>query len=378
MKKIRVGMIGCGNISTAYCRGAANSNLIELVACADLNHEAAVEKANEFGLEALDVDGLLARDDIEIVINITVPLAHAVVSHRILDAGKHVYSEKPLADQVADARPMLAAAASKGLRIGCAPDTFLGGAHQACRHAIDAGIIGKITGGSAAVLNHGMEDWHPNPAFFFQRGGGPLLDLGPYYITQLVNLIGPIRAVSAIASKAYTKRTVGSGARAGESFDVNVPTTVNGALLFENGANVAISASWDCWQHQRAPLEIYGSEGSMLVPDPNFFGGSPQTSKQGGAFTGLPIDGMPFGTPNREDGDGTPVADYRIIGLIDMAAAIAQGRPHRANGGLALHVLEVLEALESAAKTGQQVTIESSCARPEPLPAGRDETVFLQ
>lgn len=262
------------------------------------------------------------------------------------------------------------------MRVGCAPDTFLGAAHQACRRAVDSGRVGRPIAGAVAVLSHGMEHWHPSPEFFFKPGGGPILDVGPYYVTQLVNLLGPVARVTAQASMARPRRTVTSEPNAGQVIEVEVPTTVNGVLSFASGANVAVSASWDVWKHRRLPFEIYGTEGSMLVPDPNFFGGEPQVTARGGDWQTLDITGHPFGIPNRTLRSGLEVADYRIIGLLDMVAALRQGRPHRAAGELALHVLEVLEAFERSSLEGRHVTIETPCARPDPLPLGTGEQVF--
>jgi predicted dehydrogenase len=373
-----IGIIGCGNISDAYLKGAARSQLIEVKSCADLNAEAARAKAGEYGIEAVPVDRLLGDSDIEIVINLTVPLAHGPVSRQIITAGKHVYSEKPLAARFTEAQALMLAAAGRGVHVGCAPDTFLGAAHQACRRAIDAGGIGRPVAGAAAVLSHGMEHWHPNPEFFFKRGGGPILDVGPYYITQLVNLLGPVARVTAQASLVSPNRTVTSAPRSGQVIAVEVPTTVNGVLSFASGANVALSASWDVWKHRRLPFEIYGAEGSMLMPDPNFFGGEPLITERDSDWQALDISAHPFGIPNRTLRSGAQVADYRIIGLLDMAAALRQGRAHRANGDLALHVLEVLDAFERSSVEGHHIMIETPCERPEPLPLGADDEVFLQ
>jgi predicted dehydrogenase len=377
MEPTTIGIIGCGNISDAYLNGAARSALIGVKACADLMPEVAQAKAAEHGVQALAVDALLADPEIEIVINLTVPLAHAGVSRQIVDAGKHVYSEKPLAARFDDARALARAAAGRGVRVGCAPDTFLGAAHQACRLAIDAGRIGRPVAGAAAVLSHGMESWHPNPEFFFKRGGGPILDVGPYYVTQLVNLLGPVDRVAAQASTGSPTRTVTSAPRSGQVIEVEVSTTVNGVLSFANGANVVLSASWDIWKHRRLPFEIYGTEGSMLAPDPNFFGGEPMITERDGDWQPLDISRHPFGVPNRALRSGAKVADYRIIGLLDMAAAIRRGRPHRANGDLALHVLEVLEAFERSSVEGRHVVIDTPCERPAPLPLGSGDEVFL-
>ncbi len=377
-KRTTVGIIGCGNISDAYLKGAARSDLIEVKAVADIDADAAMAKASAYGGDAMPVDDLLADEDIEIVINLTVPLAHADVSLLIISAGKHVYSEKPLAATLDDGRAVMTAAEAAGVRVGSAPDTFLGAGHQACRQAIDHDRIGKVVGAAATFLSHGMEHWHPNPTFFFKPGGGPVLDMAPYYLTALINIIGPIEKATSIASRGNNSRTVSSeGPMTGKSIEVEVPTTVNAALSFTNGANVTLTTSWDVWQSERLPFEIYGSEGTMLVPDPNFFGGTPQISNGKGDWHTLDIDAFAYGTPNRKDGKGRDVADHRIIGLLDMAAAIRKGRPHRASGAMALHVLEVMEALLRSSEESRHIAIESRPERPAPLPEGDGEQIFL-
>jgi predicted dehydrogenase len=378
MEPTVIGIIGCGNISDAYLKGAARSQLVRVKSCADLLPDVAQAKARDYGIAAVAVDALLGDPEIEIVINLTVPLAHGPVSRQIITAGKHVYSEKPLAARFSEGQALMLAAAGRGVQVGCAPDTFLGAAHQACRRAIDAGRIGRPVAGAASVLSHGMEHWHPNPEFFFKRGGGPIHDIGPYYVTQLVNLLGPVTRVAAQASTASATRTVTSEPRRGQKIEVEVPTTVNGVLSFASGANVALSASWDVWKHRRLPFEIYGTDGSMLAPDPNFFGGEPQITARDSDWQLLDISAHPFGIPNRTLRTGALVADYRIIGLLDMAAALRQGRTHRANGDLALHVLEVLDAFERSSVEGRHVMIETPCERPEPLPLGAGDEVFHQ
>jgi predicted dehydrogenase len=377
MARIDIGIIGCGNISHSYLKGAARSELVRVRAVADVRMEAAHQKASEYGVQALTVDQLLADPDIQIIINLTVPLAHAPVSLQIIDAAKHVYSEKPLVTRHAEAEALMLAAAAKGVRVGCAPDTFLGAAHQACRRAIDAGRIGRPIAGTAFFATHGMEHWHPNPEFFFKRGGGPMLDIGPYYVTQLVNLFGPVTRVAAQTTMGSATRTVTSDPLKGSIIEVEVPTTINGVLSFANGASVTVTTSWDVWKHTRVPFEIYGSEGSMLVPDPNFFGGEPMVTERDGDWTPLDISAHPFGKPNRRLNSGTEVADYRIIGLLDMAAAVRANRRHRTSGELAMHVLEVLDAFERSSIEGRHVMIESPCERPEPLPLGNGEEVFM-
>jgi len=377
MSKTVIGLIGCGNISDAYLRGAARSNAIRVKACSDLRPEAAQAKAAEYGVSAMPVQQLLADPEISIVVNLTVPMTHAAVSQQILNAGKHAYSEKPLAANFADGAGLMELSRARNLRVGCAPDTFLGASHQACRRLIDSGAIGVPVGGSAVVMSHGMESWHPNPEFFFKQGGGPILDVGPYYITQLVNLLGPVRRAVALGTIGNATRTVTSEPLKGSTIDVEVLTTVNGVLEFANGANISLSASWDVWKHNRAsPIEIYGTEGTLLGVDPNFFGNVPRVCKPNGDWQDVAIGAHPFGIPNREMRNGTMQADYRSVGLVDMAMAIRQGRPHRASGDLALHVLEVLEALEVSSRSGQFASIRSRCDRPEPVPLGSDESVF--
>lgn len=378
MDQVAIGIIGCGNISDSYFKGAARSRLVTIKSCADIRHEAAVEKAETYDTIAVSVDDLLADPTIEIVINLTVPLAHASVGRQVLNANKHVYSEKPLAARLADAEALVALAETKGLRVGSAPDTFMGGAHQAARRAIDDGLIGQPVAGAAAVLSHGMEHWHPNPGFFFKPGGGPVLDIGPYYVTQLVNLLGPVARVSAVATRGLPVRTVTSEPLSGSIIEVEVATTVNGVLEFAGGANVALTASWDVWKHTRLPLEIYGTQGSLLAPDPNFFGGEVKVSRGDSDWEPVDIDAFPFGAPNRPDMKDKMVADYRMVGLLDMAVGIRTGRPHRASGALALHVLEVMEGLQTASDTGRHVVIETRPERPAPVPLGTGEDALLQ
>jgi predicted dehydrogenase len=373
---IDLGIIGCGNISHSYLKGAARSQQVRVKCVTDLRMEAAEERAAEYGVQAVTMNQLLDDSDIQIVINLTVPLAHASISHQIVEAGKHVYSEKPLVTRYAEGQSLMRAALAKGVRIGCAPDTFMGAGHQACRHAIDAGRIGRPIAGNAFFATHGMEHWHPNPEFFFKQGGGPTLDIGPYYLTQLVNLLGPVARVAAQATMGSPTRTVSSQPLKGSIIEVEVPTTVNGVLSFAEGASLTITASWDVWKHRRLPFEIYGTEGSMLGPDPNFFGGEPMVAERGGEWLPLDISGHPFGKPNRYTSDGTHLADYRIIGLLDMAAGLRNHRPHRASGELAMHVLEVLEAFERSSNEGRYVEIQTPCERPAPVPLGEGEEVF--
>src|SRR6056297_1018065 len=256
MEKLGVGIIGCGNISAAYLRLGPLFKALDMRAVADINTEAATARAEEFGVRALSVEDLLAASDIDVVVNLTIPAAHYEVSTAVLEAGKHSYSEKPLVLTLDEGERLRALAEAKGLRIGSAPDTFLGGAHQLARQAIDEGRIGGIVGGTAHVMSHGMESWHPNPDFFFQPGAGPVLDVGPYYVTNLVQLLGPVRRVTALASTPSPTRIIGSGAREGEQVPVNTPTTIHGVLEFANGAIVTLGASWDVWSHGHHNMEL--------------------------------------------------------------------------------------------------------------------------
>lgn len=366
MKIYGIGVIGCGNISAAYMKLAPMFKGIEMRACADVNMDAAKARAEEFGLRACSVEDLLAADDIDIVVNLTVPAAHYDVSRRILKAGKHSYSEKPFVLTLEEGESLRALAAEKGLRVGSAPDTFLGGAHQLARAVIDEGKAGQIVGGTCHVLSFGMEHWHPNPDFFFQPGGGPVLDLGPYYITNLVQLIGPVTAVTAMTGKGRATRTISNGPRNGENIPVDTPTNTHAILEFANGALVTLGASWDVKAHRHPNMELYGLDASVYVPDPNFFGGDVQLANPDGAETVAERD-HPFGVNNIEDGRGTPRANYRCAGLADMAAAIDAGRPHRCSQELATHVVEVMTAILEAGETRAWVQMTTTCDRPQAL-----------
>ncbi len=377
MQPVTVGVIGCGVISDVYLKGAPRSAYIKVKSVADMRSEAAAAKAAEHGvIAATSPEVLLADPDISIVINLTVPLAHATVNRAIVAAGKHVYAEKPLCASFAEAKELLALAAKAGVRVGGAPDTFMGASHQAGRRAIDEGRIGKVIAGAATALNHGMEHWHPNPDFFFIKGGGPVLDLGPYYVTDLVQLLGPVDRVTAETTIGNPVRTITSQPRAGEKLKVEIETTATALLSFVSGATIALTASWDVWKNKRLPFELYGVDGSLLVPDPNFFGGTPEISEKGADWAALDITVHPFHAVNRTLRDGREVADYRIIGLLDMAAAIQQNRPHRASGQLSTHVLEVLEAIGTAGTEKRWVDLTTTCERPAAVPLGAGEEVF--
>ncbi|MGJ8610595.1 MAG: Gfo/Idh/MocA family protein [Octadecabacter sp.] len=367
MKTFGVGIIGCGHISASYLQLSALFTGIEMRAVADLNLETAQARATEFSVRADTIDALLAADDIDIIINLTIPAAHFSVTKQILEAGKHAYSEKPYVLTLAEGEALRALASEKGLRVGSAPDTFLGGSHQLARAAIDENMVGTIIGGTCHVMSRGMEAWHANPDFFFQAGGGPVLDLGPYYITNLVQLIGPVKSVSAMASASFETRTIGIGPRKGEAVPVETPTNIHAVLEFHNGALVTLGASWDVCAHRHENMELYGSDGSIYLPDPNFFGGDVKLAKREGEPTEISPRDHPFGVTNATDGEGIDRANYRCAGLADMAASIAAGRPHRCSLELATHVVEVMTAILQSAEGRKWVDMTTTCDRPDAL-----------
>lgn len=355
MRRVGIGVIGCGNISGAYLNGARTFPVLDIRGLADAVPAVAEAKAAEFGLRAVAIEALLDDPEIEIILNLTIPKAHVEVGLMALEAGKHVYSEKPLGIRCDEGRTVLARARQKGLRVGCAPDTFFGGAHQRCRHIVDDGTLGTIVGGTAFFMCPGHERWHPNPAFYYQPGGGPMLDMGPYYITDLINLLGPVKSILGSATKAQERRPILSEPLRGQFIEVEVATHVAGIMEFACGAVVQIATSFDVAGHKHLPLEIYGSDATLIVPDPNRFGGQIQILPKGGEWADVATD-MPYADAN-----------HRGIGLADMALALRDGRPHRASGELALHVLEVIEAFEKSAAAGRRIVIESSATRPAPL-----------
>ncbi len=364
-KKLGVGIVGCGNISAAYFSLSKMFKGMEVRACSDLDAKLAKARAKEFGVRADTTQNLLAADDIDIIVNLTIPAAHYEVSKTAIDAGKHVYSEKPFVLSVKEGLDLKKRADRKGLRIGSAPDTFLGGAHQLARKIVDSGAVGRITSGTAFVMSHGMEHWHPNPDFFFQPGAGPVLDIGPYYVTNLIQLIGPVKRVAAFSSTPTAERTITSKPRYGQKVKVNTPTTIHSVLEFENGAVVTLNASWDVWSHGHSPMELYGEQGTLLVPDPNFFGGEVRQAKPGKAAKPQSWK-HPFGIPNQKHANGA-MANYRTSGLSDMALAIMAGRPHRCSLELALHAVEVMTGVLQAGETGKVITMKTSCERPQAL-----------
>ncbi len=373
---MRLGLIGCGNISDIYLINAARFRDIRFVACADINADAASRQGEKYAIEARTVKRLLASDDVDIVVNLTVPAVHAEVSLKAIDAGKHVYSEKPLATTVADGKVLIAHAKAKRLRVGCAPDTVLGASIQEARRLIDAGAIGKPLSGLAAVLSHGMEHWHPNPTFFFKPGGGPVFDMGPYYIATLVTLLGPIISIQASGKISFVRRVVTTpgSAMLGKSIKVETLTDVHAVLEFKSGARVTFLASWDVWRHGVAPMELHGETASLRVPDPNWMGGDLAIAEERKDWADISTASRSFGAANWPK-DKPAHANYRGLGIAEMARAIKDKRPHRANGDLALHVLHVMAGILEAADKGRRVTIRHSLERPAHL--GEEEAKGL-
>jgi predicted dehydrogenase len=354
-----IGIVGTGVISGTYLDHLAKLPGVQVVAVADLDVSRAQAIADKFpGIRALSSDGLMTDPDVDIVLNLTIPAAHAPVHRAALQAGKHVYGEKPLAVDRAEAEPLLKLAAASDLRIGCAPDTVLGTGTQTARALLDRGDIGVPTAATASFVTPGHELWHPAPEFYYQAGGGPLLDMGPYYVTSLVTLLGPVRRVTGRAGRAHDQRNVHTGPRAGQSFGVDVPTHVTGVLEHESGALTTVLMSFDVWAARLPRIEIYGTEGSLSVPDPNAFDGTVEiVTATNRDWTEVPVAGGYAGAG-------------RGVGVADMARAIRLGEPHRADGALAYHVLDVLESLLEAAAQDQPVDVASTVERPAAVPLG--------
>lgn len=358
-KPMNIGIVGCGNISDTYFDSAQKSDLVNVAACADLNIEVAEAKAKKYHSRAVSLDEIFKDPNIEMIVNLTIPKAHAEVDIRALKSGKHVYSEKPFALNLDDAKDVMDLAKEKGLRVGCAPDTFLGGGHQTCRKLVDDGKVGKILSGNVCFAGRGHEYWHPNPFFYYDVGGGPMLDMGPYYITVLVNLLGPVELVSALTEKPFENRVVHSQEYKGESIPVRTPTHYAGILKFHSGCIVNVIMSFDVQNHHIPNVELYGTEASIVVPNPNSFSDSIQIfDKNDREWLGVEL---------------SYAVNERMYGVIDMASAIRNDRPHRSSGDLAYHVLEVMLAFEESSNIGRQVKIKSTVDTPKALPEGLAE-----
>ncbi|AYG62017.1 Gfo/Idh/MocA family protein [Rhizobium jaguaris] len=374
--RLGIGIIGCGNISMTYLRNAALFAGIELRACADIAADIAAFRAREYGIRTVSVDQLLADPEVDLVLNLTVPAVHFDVTMSALSAGKHVFTEKPLATSAAEGRTLVAEAKSRGLLLGSAPDTFLGAAGRRARRLMEEGSIGRPVSGTAFMMGRGMEHWHPNPQFYYQPGGGPIFDMGPYYLTMLVNLLGPVVRVMAMATKGQNERLItAEGPFKNTTFKVGTPTNVLSLLEFQSGATVNFGASWDVFRHSNHPIELHGTEGSLRLPDPDTFGGTVSLSERGAEWRDFESDdelygkrNWPFAAPDR--------ANYRMLGVADLARALEENRPPRASGELALHVLEIMEAILASGESGQSVGVRESLT-PPPLLGEEEARSFL-
>ncbi|MNO16878.1 1,5-anhydro-D-fructose reductase [compost metagenome] len=350
MTKMKMGMIGCGNISPAYLNYLSNSEVVEIYALADLLPEKAHERAEEFAIEnVFTVEEMLECKEIGLILNLTIPSSHAAINFAILDHGKHVYVEKPLSITLEEAKLTLQLAESRHLRVGCAPDTFLGAGIETCRHVIEQGLIGQPVAATAFMMGSGPERWHPNPDFFYAAGGGPMFDMGPYYLTALVQLLGPIRRISGSVGSSVPERVVQSGPRAGAVIQVNTPTHYSGNLDFSSGAIGTLVTSFDISGGSTLPwIEIYGTKGTLLVPDPNTFDGDVKIRRHGSEEWEM-IQPIFNGGPNE-----------RGRGIEDMVRAISEGREHRASGLIAYHVLEAMHAFESSSREGRHIELSTT------------------
>lgn len=353
---LRIGMIGAGNISGQYLAVIDRLPILDLSAVADLDHDRATAVADQYGAKVLTVDELVHSDDVDIVLNLTIPAAHAEVALQAIAAGKPVYGEKPLAATLDDGIKIIEAARAAGVRVGSAPDTVLGTGIQTARKAVDDGLIGSPIAATATMVTPGHERWHPNPDFYYQPGGGPMLDMGPYYVSALITILGPVSRVIAAASHTRPTRTIGSGPRAGETIDVGVDTHITGVLVHESGVLSTLVMSFDAAASKASNIEVHGSDGSLIVPDPNVFDGDVSVHPVGGEWTPVPVS-----AGYRDAGRGYGIADL---------AATPPGQQHRASGELALHVLDVMLSFHRSAEEGVAVEVTNRCERPTAVPLG--------
>ncbi len=375
MTSLKVGLIGCGRISDIYLQNCLQFDELDVVACASLDLDESRAKAQHYGIPvACTPDEIFADDNIDCVLNLTIPAAHADISLRALEAGKHVYSEKPFVTGLEDGEAILSLAEEKGLLVGNAPDTFLGGRWQTCRKLLDAGTIGRPTGVAAFVGTHGVERHNPNPDFYYQEGGGPLLDLGPYYLTAMVFLLGPVARVCGMARRTFDRRMIENGPRHGEWMNVQVDTHAQSMLEFSSGVIGSMTMSFDIWDSEMPRFEIYGEDGTICIPDPdpvhgaNVFEGEVwYRTRETSRWTHQP---RPEGREDWLVAENTHGfnENARGVGLLDLAYAVREGRAPRASGEMAYHVFEIMDAIQRSPHSGRFETVASTCAVPEPLP----------
>lgn len=358
---VRLGVIGCGRASSRYLRQLRANRIVDVVACADLDTALAAARAAEFAVpRACSVAALLADPAVEMVVNLTWPGAHAELNLAALAAGKHVYSEKPLATTAPHAERVLAEATRRGLRVGCAPDTVLGDGFQRAVHALDTGTIGEPLGAAAANIVRHPALWHHAPGFLYQPGGGPLFDMGPYLVTALVTLFGPVTRVAGASRRISHHVEIGSGPRRGERIPVKVPTWSAGLLEFAAGPTAQLLTVWGITGTDLPTLLVYGSDGVMWPPDPNHFGRTVQI-RRSDTLDLSTLDPIHHNTPANG-------VNYRGLGVLDMAHAIREDRPHRCSGELGRHVVDVIAAIAASDRASRHIRIRSSCPRPEPMP----------
>ncbi|MDR2193096.1 MAG: Gfo/Idh/MocA family oxidoreductase [Treponema sp.] len=367
MDKLRIGVAGTGNISDIYLRNLTGvfSRAVTVTAVANRTREKAEKAAERYHIpHVYALDELINADTVDLVLNLTAPERHYTLAMAAVQARKHVYNEKPLCITREEATVLLKAAWENKARVGCAPDTFLGAGMQTCRKLLDDGWIGRPIAGAAFVMNHGMEAWHPSPEAFYKTGGGPLFDVGPYYLTALVNLLGPIARVSGSAQKGFTTRTVTSEPQAGTVITVDVPTHVAATLDFANNTVVTLITSFDVWSHSLPYIELYGTEGALRLPDPNMFRGVVQVRRyKAEAWSEIPLI-MHHADDCKDAGEWSGSANLRGLGVVDMADAITNGVPHRASSDMAYHVLDVMHGIYEAASSGVYYHVKSTCERP--------------
>ena len=370
-KVFKVGLIGCGHISETYFRAEKYFNNIKIVKCADINHANALKCAKTYKIKALSVKDLLKDQEVEIILNLTIPKAHYQVAKQSLLNGKHVYSEKPMAINFKDGLDLVKIAKRKKLYIGNAPDTFLGGGIQKSKELVEKNILGKISLGNAIFAFPGVQSYHPNPEpWFAKKEGGPVIDMGPYYLTALVNLLGPAKKVTGSIMEGVKRRTIGIGPKKNKTFKVECPTTYLSTIQFENGTIIRLTLSFDVIAHQRNHIELYGSKGSMIVPDPNMFGGSVYVcNKLGDPWKEYKTNKMHLGKINIRSqssraNESPTNANYRGAGLAEMAYSIENKKINKCNGELSLHVLDIIQSTMKACKTNKPQVIKTTCKKP--------------
>ena len=365
-----IGLIGCGNIAETYFRSQEYFNNINFVSCADINEAAANKCAAEYKIQAQSVDEIVTNDNVDIILNLTIPQAHYEVTKKVLLAGKHVYSEKPMSIKFTEAQELLNIAKEKKLYLGNAPDTFLGGGGQLSRQLIDEGKLGTILTGNFIFAFPGVQTFHPGPESWFQNGGGPVIDMGPYFFTTLVNLLGSAKNVRARGVHFSDHRTYGAGPKKGQQFEIQTPTSYMFDIEFNNNSLIQGFISFDVQNHGRNHLELYGTDGSIIVPDPNMFGGPVSISKElGSNWIDVSVEEKKLGKTNiinhsGRSNEASKQSNYRGAGLADMIFSMENNTSHRCNGELALHVLDIIESTMISAKEKREISLRSTCEKP--------------